>query len=218
MPSGEQGSRRILALWCPDWPAMAAAAEAALAAGADVVNDTTGLFHADLGRVVAAAGAHLVVTHSLAHVRGPRAVVPRPTYGDVVTEVRDHLRRTVDRAVALGVPEERIIVDPGHDLNKNTRHTLEITRRLDEIATLGLPVLAAVSNKDFIGETLDLDADDRLEGTLAATAVAAWLGTYVFRAHDVRATRRVVDMVASIRGDRPPALAVRGEPPAEGVS
>ena len=109
---------------------------------------------------------------SLAHVRGPRAVVPRPTYGDVVREVRDHLRRTVDRAVALGVPEERIIVDPGHDLNKNTRHTLEITRRLDEIATLGLPVLAAVSNKDFIGESLDRHRHERLPGSLAAAAAS----------------------------------------------
>ena len=75
---------------------------------------------------------------------------------------------------------------------------------------LGYPVLQALSRKDFIGETLDLDADDRLEGTLASTAVAAWLGVTVFRAHDVRATRRVLDMVAAIRGDRPPARALRG--------
>jgi len=77
---------------------------------------------------------------------------------------------------------------------------------------LGFPVLQSLSRKDFVGETLDLPVDDRLEGTLAATAIAGWLGAVVFRAHDVRATRRVADMVASIRGDRPPLLAVRGEP------
>lgn len=183
-------------------------AEAALAAGADVVNDTTGLFHADLGRVVAAAGAHLVVTHSLAHVRGPRAVVPRPTYGDVVTEVRDHLRRTVDRAVALGVPEERIIVDPGHDLNKNTRHTLEITRRLDEIAALGLPVLAAVSNKDFIGESLDRHRHERLPGSLAAAAACVYGGARILRMHDADASVSAARMLECVFGWRQPARLV----------
>jgi dihydropteroate synthase len=81
------------------------------------------------------------------------------------------------------------------------------------VVALGFPVLQALSRKDFVGETLDLPADDRLEGTLAATAVAAWLGASVFRAHDVRATRRVVDMVASIRGERAPVVSVRGVPP-----
>ena len=80
------------------------------------------------------------------------------------------------------------------------------------VASLGYPVLQAISRKDFVGETLDLPADERLEGSLAATAVAAWLGATVFRTHDVRATRRVLDMVASVRGDRPPAVALRGEP------
>ena len=80
----------------------------------------------------------------------------------------------------------------------------------DRVVGLGFPVLQAISRKDFVGETLDLPADERLEGSLAATAVAAWLGATVFRAHDVRATRRTLDMVASIRGDRPPARAERG--------
>ena len=78
------------------------------------------------------------------------------------------------------------------------------------MTALGFPVLQALSRKDFVGETLDLPADERLEGSLAATAIAAWLGATVFRAHDVRATRRVVDMVASIRGDRRPLVSVRG--------
>ena len=101
-------------------------------------------------------------------------------------------------------------MDPTHDFGKNTYHSLELTRRLDELAATGWPVLVALSNKDFIGETLDLPVGDRLSGTLAATAISAWLGARVFRAHEVRQTRQVLDMVASIRGTRPPAIALRG--------
>ncbi|UBH23591.1 dihydropteroate synthase [Micrococcus porci] len=185
-----------------------AVAEAAIDAGADVVNDTTGLYYPDLGRVVAASNAHLVVTHSLAHVSGPRTVVPRPRYDDVVAEVREHLLRTVDRAVALGVPEERIIVDPGHDLNKTTVHTLEVTRRLDEIADLGFPVLAAVSNKDFIGESLDRHRHDRLAGTLASAAFCALAGARILRMHDADASVSTAHMLECILGWREPLLAV----------
>ena len=112
--------------------------------------------------------------------------------------------------MAAGIPAERVLVDPTLDFGKTTAHRSTLLRHTEAIVALGYPVLQALSRKDFIGETLDLPADDRLEGTLAATAVAAWLGATVFRAHDVRATRRVVDMVASIRGERPPRLAVRG--------
>ena len=86
---------------------------------------------------------------------------------------------------------------------------IELTRRLDELVATGWPVLVALSNKDFIGETLDLGTAERVSGTLAATAVSAWHGARVFRAHQVRQTRQVLDMVASIRGDRPPAVARR---------
>ena len=103
-----------------------------------------------------------------------------------------------------------MLVDPTHDFGKNTWHSLHLVRRTEALVALGFPVLMAFSRKDFVGETLDLPAEERLEGTLAATAVAAWLGARVFRAHDVRATRRTLDMVATIRGDRPPARAVRG--------
>jgi dihydropteroate synthase len=108
------------------------------------------------------------------------------------------------------VRPDGILVDPAHDFGKNTRHSLEVTRRLAELVGTGWPVLVSLSRKDFVGETLDLPPDDRLEGTLAATAVSAWLGARVFRAHDVAATRRVLDTVASIRGTRPPTVARRG--------
>ena len=112
--------------------------------------------------------------------------------------------------MSLGIDPASVLVDPTHDFGKNTWHSLHLVRRTEALVQLGFPVLMALSRKDFVGETLDLPAEERLEGTLAATAVAAWLGARVFRAHDVRATRRTLDMVASIRGDRPPARAVRG--------
>ncbi|MFC0247943.1 dihydropteroate synthase [Citricoccus parietis] len=176
-------------------------AERAIAAGADVVNDTTGLFHHDLGRVVAAGGAHLVITHSLAT---PRTPVPSPRYDDVVAEIREYLLRRIDLAVSLGVPEEKIIVDPGHDLNKNTRHSLEITRRFDAFATLGFPALAAVSNKDFIGETLDQHKSARLAGSLAAAQVCVLNGARVVRMHQVGPSVSAIRMTEAIMGWREP--------------
>jgi dihydropteroate synthase len=131
---------------------------------------------------------------------------------DVVRDVVATLRRGADAALAAGVSGERILVDPTLDFGKTTTHSLLVLRHTADVVALGFPVLQALSRKDFVGESLDLPADERLEGSLAATAVAAWLGATVFRAHDVLATRRTADMVATIRGDRPPRVAVRGVP------
>jgi dihydropteroate synthase len=128
----------------------------------------------------------------------------------VVDDVVRTVTALAQRALDLGVRADGLLIDPAHDFGKNTRHSLLLTRRLDELAATGWPVLVALSNKDFVGETLDVPLDDRLTGTLAATAVSAWLGAQVFRAHNVKETRQVLDMVASIRGDRPPAVARRG--------
>ncbi|WP_258069723.1 dihydropteroate synthase [Arthrobacter sp. SX1312] len=177
-------------------------ARQALAAGATVVNDTTGLRDPDMAAVVAEAGAHLVITHSLA---APRTVYPRPTYDDVVREITDFLLRKVDDAVRLGIPEDRILLDPGHDLNKNTLHSLEITRRLPEIAGLGFPTLAAVSNKDFIGETLDRPKGERVEGSLAAAVICILGGARVVRMHNVAASRAAIDITEAVLGWRQPA-------------
>ena len=111
--------------------------------------------------------------------------------------------------MSVGVRADAILIDPAHDFGKNTRHSLEVSRRLDELVATGWPVLVALSNKKFIGETLDAATGERLTGTLAATAIAAWQGARVFRAHQVRETRQVLDMVASMRGYRPPAAARR---------
>ncbi len=177
-------------------------AERAIEAGADVINDTTGLRNPDLARVVAEAGVHLVITHSLAV---PRTVYPRPTYGDVVTEVAEFLQAKVREATSLGVAPEKIIVDPGHDLNKNTLHSLELTRRFPEIAALGFPTLAAVSNKDFIGETLGQPKMERTAGSLAAAVMCILGGARIVRMHDVGASRSAVSLTEAALGWRAPA-------------
>ena len=177
-------------------------ARAAFAAGADVLNNTSGLHDPALADVVAEAGATLIVTHSLAD---PRTPYPRPQYDDVVTEVAEFLRLRAALAEKHGVPADRIIIDPGHDLNKNTHHSLELTRRLPEIAQLGYPLLVAVSNKDFIGETLERDQHDRVEGTIATLVVSILSGARIVRVHDVAEARQAVNMVESILGWRPPA-------------
>jgi dihydropteroate synthase len=174
-------------------------------AGAAVVNDTTGLHDPRLADVVADSDATLVVTHSLA---APRREHPRPHYDDVAREVVDFLARRVDVALAHGVREEQIIVDPGHDLNKTTVHTLELTRRLGEVAALGHPVLAAVSNKDFVGESLDRAKPDRLAGSLAAAVASVFLGARVVRMHDARSAVDAARMVEAILGWRRPVHAV----------
>ncbi|MFG2004724.1 dihydropteroate synthase [Spirillospora sp. NPDC048911] len=176
-------------------------AEAALAAGADVVNDTSGLKDPGLAPVVAKTGAGLVVTHSLA---GPRVEHPKPAYDDVVGEVGEFLRDRVARALAAGVDPGCIVIDPGHDLNKNTYHSLEITRRLGEIAAIGYPLLVAVSNKDFIGEIEDRPQHDRLEGTLAVIAACVLQGARIVRVHDVRAAVAAVRTIEAVLGFREP--------------
>ncbi|MFB9749605.1 dihydropteroate synthase [Leifsonia shinshuensis] len=180
----------------------ASVASRAIAAGATVINDTTGLSDPDLARVVADSDATLVLTHSLA---APRTFYARPAYDDIAREVADLLLERVDRAAAAGVPEERIILDPGHDLNKNTLQSLELTRRLSEIADLGYPTLAAVSNKDFIGETLDAPRSERRDGSIAAAVVAIVNGARIIRMHDVAGSVAAARMTEAILGLREPA-------------
>lgn len=191
------------------------------AAGAvDLINDTWAGHDVEL----ASAAAELDAGYVVSHTGGlpPRTDPVAIRYADrgasqdeeaaaVVRSVVDTLSAGAKRAVSVGIRPERVLVDPTLDFGKTTRHSLAVLRATPAIAALGFPVLQALSRKDFVGETLDLPADDRLEGTLAATAIAAWLGATVFRAHDVRATRRVLDMVSSIRGDRPPSITMRGE-------
>jgi dihydropteroate synthase len=176
--------------------------------GADLLNDTWAGADPGVAEVAAEFGVGLVCSHTGG--LGPRTDPHRPAYDDVVADVVSSVCALAERAVGLGVRRDAVLIDPTHDFGKNTYHSLELTRRIDELAATGWPVLVALSNKDFVGETLGLETHERLSGTLAATAVSAWLGARVFRAHEVRETRQVLDMVASIRGSRPPHQALRG--------
>ena len=180
----------------------------------DLVNDTWAGHDRDLVHVASAVGAGYVISHTGG--LPPRTDPVDISYGDDPLDVvRDVVRTLADgarEAERAGIPRERILVDPTLDFGKTTEHSLEVLRHTAAVVALNYPVLQAMSRKDFVGEALDLPPEERLEGSLAATAVAAWLGATVFRAHDVRATRRVVDMVATIRGDRAPRLALRGTP------
>jgi dihydropteroate synthase len=180
---------------------------AACEAGADLLNDTWAGVDPKLAEVAAEFGVGIVCSHTGG--APPRTDPHRVRYLDVVAEVADELVQRANRMVELGVPAQGVLIDPTHDFGKNTWHGLELLRRLDELVATGWPVLMALSNKDFVGETLDVDLTDRLDGTLAATAVAAWTGARIFRAHEVRQTRRVAEMVASIAGTRPPARVLR---------
>lgn len=183
-------------------------ARLACEAGADLLNDTWAGADPRLGEVAAEFGVGMVCSHTGG--AAPRTRPHRVRYADVVREVADEVTAQAERLLALGVPKEGILLDPTHDFGKNTWHGLELLRRLDELVATGWPVLLALSNKDFVGETLGVELDERVDGTLAATALAAQAGARVFRAHEVRRTRHVVDMVASIVGTRPPARVIRG--------
>lgn len=181
---------------------------AVCAAGADLLNDAWGGHDPDLAAVAAEHGAALVCTHTGGVT--PRTRPHRVEYDDVVADAVGRTVAYAERAVSLGVDPRSVLIDPAHDFGKNTWHSLEITRRLDEMTATGWPVLVSLSHKDFVGETLGRPVGDRLTGTLAATAVCAWHGARVYRVHEVPETRQVLDMVASIRGTRPPARAIRG--------
>ena len=176
--------------------------------GADVLNDAWGGADPALVDVAAELGAAVICTHT-----GGVQVRTRPhriEYDDVVASAIADTTAYAERAMAAGVPRESLVIDPAHDFGKNTFHSLEVTRRLGEMVATGWPVLVSLSNKDFVGESLDLPVGERLVGTLAATAVCALAGARIYRVHEVVETRQVVDMVATIAGTRPPARAIRG--------
>ena len=188
-------------------------AEAAIEAGADLINDTWAGFDPELVEV---AGHHRV-GYVCSHTGGitPRTRPHRVHYDDVVADVIAETTALAERAASLGVPEERIFIDPTHDFGKNTYHGLELLRRVDELVATGWPVLMALSNKDFVGETLNrglngADITERVPGTLAATAWAAARGVAAFRVHEVEATLDVIRMTAAIQGEMAPLHTVRG--------
>jgi dihydropteroate synthase len=167
-------------------------AEAALDAGADMINDIWGVGQApDIAQLAADRGVPLVVMHNRAEAR----------YRSVVGEVIADLARALERALAAGVEWDRLIVDPGIGFGKTAEQNLQMLRELDALRVLGRPILLGTSRKSTIGKVLDLPAPERLEGTLATTALGVASGTDIVRVHDVRANRRVARMSdAIVRG------------------
>ncbi|WP_114452602.1 dihydropteroate synthase [Halopolyspora algeriensis] len=181
---------------------------AVCAQGADLLNDTWAGADPKLVEVAAEFGTGYVCSHTGGAV--PRTRPFRVRYDDVVRAVLEETTRQAERAAMIGVPREGILIDPTHDFGKNTWQSLALLRHTDALVDTGWPVLMALSNKDFVGETLGSGLEDRVTGTLAATALAAHAGAAVFRAHEVRQTRQVLEMVASIDGARDPASTLRG--------
>jgi dihydropteroate synthase len=177
-------------------------AEAALALGAHMVNDVTGLAAGpDLARACARHGAALC----LMHMQGtPTTMQAAPHYDDLLGEVRARLAAAVATAEAAGVAPDAICVDPGIGFGKTVEHNLTLLKRIDALAVLGKPVLIGPSRKSFIGSLLEVPADQRLEGTLAACVVAVWSGAHLVRVHDVAAVRQAVRVAEAIR-DAPDA-------------
>jgi dihydropteroate synthase len=183
-------------------------AAAAMTAGADIINDVTGLHDPEVLDVVVEHQAGYVAMH---HGGEPRTRPFRRHYlPDVTHAVVSHCRALTDAAIAAGVPAGRLIVDPGHDFQKTTAHSLEITRRLPELQALGYPVLVALSNKDFIGETLNAPLERRVDGSLAAAVFSVLRGANLVRVHEVQRTVDVLRMTEAMLGWRGPAVAIRG--------
>ncbi|HUL60850.1 MAG TPA: dihydropteroate synthase [Anaeromyxobacteraceae bacterium] len=177
-------------------------ARAALAAGADLVNDVRALADPELARVVAEAGAPVV----LMHMRGtPADMAARAVYRDVVAEVRDELAAALARAEAAGVARERTILDPGLGFAKTAEHSLAILAGLAALKALGRPLLVGPSRKSFIGKVTGARVEARLPGTLAAVAVAVLAGAAWVRVHDVAAAREAARVAAAIRDAVPAA-------------
>jgi dihydropteroate synthase len=170
-------------------------AEAALGAGACIVNDVSGGRSEGMFEVVREAGAGMVLMHMLGE---PKTMQEAPRYDDVVADVKEYLRERIEAAEFAGIPAEALCVDPGIGFGKNLEHNLALLRGLGALTDLGRPVLVGPSRKRFIGTILDLPEDERVEGTAGAVAWAVAQGANLVRVHDVKQIVRVVRVVDAI--------------------
>jgi dihydropteroate synthase len=176
----------------------ASTAEAALDAGAQIVNDVTALRDPEMAALIAQRSCPIVLMHMLGE---PKSMQQNPRYEDVVREVRDFLAARAERAIAAGIAEENIVLDPGIGFGKTLRHNLELLNNLDALVQLGFPVLVGASRKSFLGKILGSnDAKSRLFGTVASTVLAYERGATLFRVHDVRPNREVLAIAEAVRG------------------
>jgi dihydropteroate synthase len=189
-------------------------ARQALAAGALMVNDVWGLrMDPEMGLVVAASGAAVVLMHNRSRPKdaaqsaqlGGRYV--GVAYNDLLADIRAELQQCIERARQAGVPDERILIDPGIGFGKTVEQNLELMYRLDELRSLGYPILVGPSRKSFVGYTLNLPPADRVEGTAAAVTLAIERGADIVRVHDVEPMLRVARLTDAIVRHRPPRAA-----------
>ncbi|MEZ5543109.1 MAG: dihydropteroate synthase [Pseudomonadota bacterium] len=170
--------------------------QAAVAAGAGLINDVAALREPGALATAAALGVPVCLMHMLGT---PQTMQAAPRYGDVVEEVTDFLVTRAADCQAAGIPPGRILLDPGFGFGKTTAHNLQLLRRLDVLIGHGYPVLVGLSRKSLIGNVLDLPVDNRLYPGLALAALAVWQGAAIVRTHDVGATRAAVLMCAAVR-------------------
>lgn len=176
----------------------AVVAEAALEAGATIVNDVTALrADPDLGPLCAARHCTVVLMHMLGD---PRTMQDDPRYGDVVDDVRAFLVERIEAAIAAGIDERRIWIDPGIGFGKTVEHNLQLLARLGELTTLGRPIVIGTSRKRFLGTVTGREVGERLGGTIASNVLALSAGAQVFRVHDVAEARQALDVAAVILG------------------
>jgi dihydropteroate synthase len=176
-----------------------AVAEAAIAAGAVLVNDVSGLRDPALADVCARTGAALVIMHTRVAPKG--TLLDPHRYDDVAADVAGFLHERMALAIAHGVDPEQLLLDPGPDFAKTPAQTVTVLRRLDELHALGRPVLLAISNKDFVGTLTGRPPRERLAGTLAAVAHGVEVGAHVLRVHDVAAAADFLRVRAALRGE-----------------
>ena len=175
-----------------------AVAEAAIAAGAVLVNDVSGLRDPALAGICARTGAGLVIMHTRV---APKSTLLDPgRYDDVAADVAGFLRERMQVAIARGVDPEQVLLDPGPDFAKTPAQTVAVLRRLDLLHALGRPILLAISNKDFVGALTGRPPLERLAGTLAAVAHGVEAGAHVLRVHDVSAVADFLRVRAALRG------------------
>ena len=175
-----------------------AVARAAIEAGAAIVNDPSGLIEPEVADICADHGAALIITHTRAR---PKQKLHRPHYDDVIEDVKRFFAEKLELVRERGVRDDRIMLCPGPDLGKDPAQTIELLRRLDEVAALGYPLLLALSRKDFIGALTNRRPRERLAGTLAAVAHGVAHGGRVLRVHDVAEVRDFLTVRAALEGD-----------------
>ncbi len=174
-------------------------ADVTLKEGADIVNDISGLnFDPKMRQVVARAGVPVIIMH----IKGkPRTMQQNPVYQDLMREIIAYLKRAIQRATAAGIARGKILIDPGIGFGKTLKHNLTILRRLPELRSLGRPIVVGPSRKSFIGMVLDLPPEERLEGTIAASVIAAEKGASIIRVHDVVPVKRALAIRDAISGN-----------------